>query len=776
MQHKKRKGIFGAATAVLCSLLILSSSALPVFAAQADEAAEVQPSAVTTAVQAETEETTAEATAPVTEETQPVTETAEKTEPSEALPEKDGEALGAVSAPDVRLSNTADGIKLEWAEPDNAKEYLVCGTEAGKNNWQRYTTDKNEYVFGGIDSGKQYFFQVQITFKDGTKSAFSSPRGMTFISVPKLNAVSNTFETDKTLKLNWSAVKGANRYRIAKMKTGASDYEYIDIQTNSFVDKDVQDGNTYRYQIRAMYATRSSGTAYGWWSTSSSAKISVWPAITLSNASNGIKVSWDAVKNTARYFVYCKKPSDTSWTRVVTNNLSYTFTGLEAGQLYYFQLYSDSISGKDGKFSKAKSLVYIEPPKMNAAVYNSASNSVTVSWNSVNGAAKYQIARRPSNASSYEYIFVNGTSYTDKSIPQGKFCSYQVRAISADDVYGFWSNTAVGETFTKPELTMSNTPSGILAQWDKIDNASSYTLYYKEASDSRWSSANTSANTYLVNSPNPGKLYFLQLRYTGKSGGQSPFSDVKSITFTPQTALVSVRTSGKAVYLRWTAAAGADYYVIEKINETTGKKGYIALGNQTEYTDTGAVYEHTSCYRVCGVHRETEWHKVYDNAAGAYSNQIKINPRAFNCVNIGLGEQGQKGYKYCNEINNGKLDEWCAIFSGWVLKQGGYILSEIGYSANVGVWCDNLTGMGKFSVKENYTPVMGDLIIFGKANFRSHIGIVVGVEDGYVTTIEGNAAVPSSYSGEWMANSYVTKYEYALDNSYIYGYGKLTSK
>ena len=68
MQHKKRKGLFGAATAVLCSLLMLSSSALPVFAAQADETAEVQPSAVTTAVQAETEETTAESTVPVTAE------------------------------------------------------------------------------------------------------------------------------------------------------------------------------------------------------------------------------------------------------------------------------------------------------------------------------------------------------------------------------------------------------------------------------------------------------------------------------------------------------------------------------------------------------------------------------------------------------------------------------------------------------------------------------------------------------------------------------------
>ena len=775
MQHKKCKGLTGAATAVLCSLLILSSSAMPAFAAQADEAAEVKPSSVTTEAQAETEETTAEVTVPVTEETQPVTEAAEEvTEPAETLPEKDGEQLGAVSAPDVRLSNTTDGIKLEWAETDNAKEYLVCGTEAGKNNWKRYTTEEKEYVFSGIESGKQYYFQVQATLKNGTKSAFSSPRGMTYISVPKLNAVLNTFETDKTLKLSWSAVKGANRYKIAKMKSGASSYEYIDVQTNSFVDKDVQDGNTYRYQVRAMYATQNSGTAYGWWSTSSAAKISVWPSITLANASNGIKVSWDAVNNAAKYFVYCKKPSDTSWTRIVTNNLSHTFTGLVAGQAYYFQLYSDSISGKDGKFSKAKSLVYIEPPKMNAAVYNSASNSVTVSWKSVKGASKYQIARRPSNASGYEYIFVNGTSYTDSNVPQGRLCYYQVRAISADNVYGFWSNSAVGETFKKPELTMSNNASGILAQWAEIDNASSYTLYYKEASDSRWSSVSSAANSYLINSPKPGKLYFVQLQYTGKSGVKSPFSDVKSITFTPQTALVSVRTSGKAVYLRWTAATGADYYVIEKIDQTTGKKGYISVGNRTQYTDTGAVYEHTSAYRVCGVHKETERHKVYENAAGAYSNQIKINPRSFNCVNIGLGEQGQKGYKYCNEVNNGKLDEWCAIFSGWVLKQGGYILSEIGYSANVGIWCDNLMSKGKFSVKENYTPVMGDLIIFGRANFRSHIGIVVGVENGYVTTIEGNAVVPSSYSGSWKENSYVTKREYKLDSSYIYGYGKMT--
>lgn len=781
MRNKKHKRIFASAIAVMCSLMLLVSSGITVFAAETEDVRDVAsvtqpaPKAAEPASVQPDEETTAaaeEQTEPLTEET-----TAEVTEPvaEVSAKEKEEELSAAPAAPNVRLSNEAGGIKLQWDAIDNANQYLICGTEAGKNTWKKYNIEKTEFIFSGVESGKQYYFQVQAVLNDGARTAFSSPRGMTFIAVPTLNAVVNNFEKNKTLKLSWSAVKGANKYRIAKMKSGASDYEYIDADTNSFVDKNVEDNNTYRYQVRAMYSTKNSGTAYGWWSVSSSAKISVWPAIALQNVNGGVRVSWDSVKNTARYFVYCKKPSDSAWTRVVTTNLSHTFTGLKSGQVYYFQLYSDSISGKDGKFSKAKNIMYIAPPKLNDAVYNSDSNTVTVSWKNAAGASKYQIARLVSGEKSYTYIFVNGTSYTDKKIKKGKLYTYQVRAITADDTYGYWSGSAVGESFVKPEFTMCNTASGVKASWNKIDNASSYTLYYKEASDSGWTSRKLTDTSFLAGGAKPGKLYFFQMRYTGMGGGSSPFSDVKSITFTQQGTLLSLRTSGNsAVYLRWAQLSGADYYVIEKTNETTGKKGYIAVENRLDYTDTGIVAENTYCYRVCGVHRETEWHKVYDNAAGAYSNQIKINPKAFNMVNIGLSQQGQKGQKYCNEINNGKLDEWCAIFAGWVLKQGGYILSEVGYHANVGNWCDNLSSAGKFSVKESYTPVMGDLIIFGRANYRSHIGIVVGVGDGYVTTVEGNAAVPSSYSGSWMANSYVTKREYELDNSYIYGYGKLT--
>lgn len=782
MRSKKHLKIVGSALAVMCSLMLLMSSAITGFAAEstdaqtaAREVAQTEETSIPT--EEATEPPTEEATEKATEPTEDLTEeaTGAATETRE-LPDKDeSEPLAAANAPNVKLANTPDGIKISWAAVSNAKQYLVYGTEAGKNDWKKYTIEKTELIYNYVESGKQYYFQVQAILNDGTATAFSSPRALTFVATPILNDVVNSFETDKTLKLSWSFVKGANCYRIAKMRIGAESYEYIDVEDTSYVDTNVYDGNTYHYQVVAMYSTPKNGTAYSCWSSGKSCKISFWPAITPQNVSGGVKVTWDAVKNTKQYFVYCKKPSDTSWTRVVTTNLSYTFTGLTSGQLYYFQLYSDSISGRDGKFSATKNIVYLEPPKA-AVNSNLSANTVTLSWNRVNGAAKYQIARKPSDAKNYEYITVTGTSYTDKKVPQGKYCAYQVRAATSADVYGYWSKTVVGETCVKPEITMSNTDAGVRAAWSKVENASSYTVYYKESTAGSWSSANTTNTYYQTSNLKSGKLYFFQLRYTGKGGVNSPFSDVKSITFTQQGALLSVRTSGKAVYLRWAQLTGVDYYVIERTNIFTGKKASFSVGNVTEYTDKGAVYEQTMSYRVCGVHRETETHKVYSNAAGAYSSAIQINPRAYASVSIALNEKGNKGQKYCNEINNGRLDEWCAIFAGWVLKQAGYILSDVGYHANVGVWCDNLDAMGKFALSSKYTPVMGDLIIFGQAGFRSHIGIVVGVSDGYVYTIEGNAAVPDYYSGTWMANSYVTKYQYDLDSYRIYGYGKLSVK
>lgn len=109
---------------------------------------------------------------------------------------------------------------------------------------------------------------------------------------------------------------------------------------------------------------------------------------------------------------------------------------------------------------------------------------------------------------------------------------------------------------------------------------------------------------------------------------------------------------------------------------------------------------------------------------------------------------------------------WCAAFVSWCQFQAG-IPAEIDCSE---VSCPRMIneilkpqGLYK-TVDSGYIPLTGDLIYFKSASstaVSSHVGLVIGVSDGYVYTIEGNGG------------DRVGKHKYAIDDSYIVGYGAL---
>ena len=109
---------------------------------------------------------------------------------------------------------------------------------------------------------------------------------------------------------------------------------------------------------------------------------------------------------------------------------------------------------------------------------------------------------------------------------------------------------------------------------------------------------------------------------------------------------------------------------------------------------------------------------------------------------------------------------WCAAFASWCQFQAG-IPAEIDCSE---VSCPRMINeilkpQDLYRTRESgYTPLPGDLIYFKSASstaISTHVGIVIGVRDGYVFTVEGNG-------GEVVA-----RHKYALDDSYIVGYGAL---
>ena len=103
---------------------------------------------------------------------------------------------------------------------------------------------------------------------------------------------------------------------------------------------------------------------------------------------------------------------------------------------------------------------------------------------------------------------------------------------------------------------------------------------------------------------------------------------------------------------------------------------------------------------------------------------------------------------------------WCAAFVTWCLRQGGV-------PANVAVSeisCQRMTDWYRsnsnyYRRTDGYRPIPGDIVMFrygsGGAN---HVGLVVGVENGRVYTIEGNTT------------DMVGLRSYSLQNTAILGY------
>ena len=111
---------------------------------------------------------------------------------------------------------------------------------------------------------------------------------------------------------------------------------------------------------------------------------------------------------------------------------------------------------------------------------------------------------------------------------------------------------------------------------------------------------------------------------------------------------------------------------------------------------------------------------------------------------------------------------WCAAFVSWCQFQAG-IPAEIDCSE---VSCPRMINeilkpQGLYKTRESgYIPLIGDLIYFKNKSstaVSTHVGLVIGVRDGYVYTVEGNG-------GEKVA-----RHKYALDDTYIVGYGALKS-
>ena len=228
------------------------------------------------------------------------------------------------------LSNTTGGIKISWNKVDGTYGYRLYRKTSG--SWKRFKdTTATSFTDSSVTPNKTEVYTIRCIDKDGnTISSFNST-GWSKKYTPVAPTVSKLDITSGGIKLTWNKITGVYGYRVYQ-KTSNGWKRIKDTTATSYTDSSVSANQTKTYTIRCI--DKNGNTVSGFNSKGWSKKYTpVAPTITkLTNASNGVSVTWNKIAGVYGYRLY-RKYDGGSWTKVKdTTATSFTDSGAKKGK------------------------------------------------------------------------------------------------------------------------------------------------------------------------------------------------------------------------------------------------------------------------------------------------------------------------------------------------------------------------------------------------------------------------------------------------------------
>lgn len=250
----------------------------------------------------------------------------------------------------------------------------------------------------------------------------------------------------KGVKISYSAVDGAERYKIYRKAEGETSWKLFGTTTAlSAVDKTVVSGVKYTYTVRGI-----KGSEQGKYDqTGVSVLYLAQPVVKAENKISGINVTWNKINGAESYYVYRKANGAKSWTRVATvkaAKLNYADTKVSDGVNYVYTV--RAVSGSTlSTYTSGLSINRVSRANI-AKVQNVVAGTAKVTVSVVKAFSGYQLQyATKSNFSDAKTLGVsNGTTQTVVRNVSGlkKGTTYYVRIRgykkSGNTIsYGAWS-------------------------------------------------------------------------------------------------------------------------------------------------------------------------------------------------------------------------------------------------------------------------------------------------------------------------------------------------
>ena len=338
-----------------------------------------------------------------------------------------------------------------------------------------------------------------------------------------------------------------------------------------------------------------------------------------------ITLSWAAVDGAAKYEVYRSGSRAGEYTKYyTTTNLSYTNTSSNAGYWYFYKVKALDAEGNEIVTSDVISRCADCAAPAITAGNNAKTGQVTLKWEKVSGASKYEIYRAVSKDGDYVrmYTTVNNT-YTNTSSKANVTYYYKVVALASRTAEADSAPSNISARTcdcAAPSVTAGNNAETgkVTLKWKAVDGAAKYEVYRATTKNGTYSKYYTTSGTSYTNtSAYAGYTYYYKVKAISAvlPEGNSSFSSIVSRTCDcamPTLKLLGYDEDGAELYeidyndngniiFEWKKVSGATSYKVYRSGYMNGSYKLLGETKNTTFTDTTATAGYYYYYKIVAV-------------------------------------------------------------------------------------------------------------------------------------------------------------------------------
>jgi len=460
------------------------------------------------------------------------------------------------------LTSTNSTITLTWGTVSDATGYELEADGTIIDNGTGTT-----YIHSGLTPNTAHKYRVRAK-SDSNASAWTTL--VTQYTAPGIPSNLNvTTVTSNSISLTWGAVGGATGYDIevdgVVQSTATAAYTHSGLTANT----------SHNYRVRS----KNSGGVSDWSNAIiQKTLLNATPAnVSLTSTSTSITVTWDAVTGATGYDIEADG-------LVIDNGTSTTYThnGLTPNTAHKYRVRAKSDSNI-GPWAALVTQSTAPGIPANLNVTTATSNSITLTWGAVSGAAGYDI-----EADGIVQSTTTAT-YTHSGLSANTLHSYRVRAKNTGGT-GDWSAPKIQMTLlstTPASVSLASTSTSITLTWEAVPDVTGYDVEVDGVIIN-----NEFSTSYVHTGLAPNTVHKYRVRAKTDSNFSAWTTLVTRYTAPGIPANLNASTAtSTSITLTWNAVSGATGYDIEA-------DGVVQSTTTATYIHSGLTANTSHSYRV----------------------------------------------------------------------------------------------------------------------------------------------------------------------------------